>query len=67
MSDIDEFFEKRNLIPTRWVVVAECIEEDGELFLYTVLSDGLPYYVAHGMLSAQVEGYLPQPKWAKYR
>ena len=48
---------------TRYLVVAECIGEDGEPYLANLTSPGLPYYVAMGMAHDVLQSRSPQPMW----
>lgn len=49
---------------TRWVIVAECINEDGEQELADITSPGLPYWDFTGMLTSAVQGREAQPMWS---
>ena len=48
---------------TRYLVVAECICEDGTPYLADLLSPGMPYYVAMGMAHSVLQSRGPQPAW----
>lgn len=49
---------------TRYVVVAEVVNEDGSLGLADVTSPGMPYWDFTGMLTAALQGREAQPMWA---
>ena len=48
---------------TRYLVIAECIGEDGEPYLAELTSPGMPYYVALGMAHSVLQSCGPQPMW----
>ena len=48
---------------TRYLVIAECIGEDGEPYLAELTSPGMPYYVAMGMAHNVLQSRGPQPMW----
>ena len=48
---------------TRYLVIAECIGEDGEPYLADLTSPGMPYYVAMGMAHSVLQSRGPQPMW----
>lgn len=48
---------------TRYLVIAECIGEDGEPYLADLTSPGMPYYVAMGMAHSVLQSRGPQPAW----
>lgn len=50
---------------TRWVLVAEVIEEDGEPTLHSLSSPGLPLWSRYGLLSWGAQGCVPQPTWTE--
>ena len=50
-------------IVTRYLVIAECIGEDGEPYLADLTSPGMPYYVAMGMAHSVLQSRGPQPAW----
>ena len=50
-------------IVTRYLVIAECIGEDGEPYLADLTSPGMPYYVAMGMAHSVLQSRGPQPMW----
>lgn len=50
---------------TRWYVVAEVIDEQGEPSLMGLRSPGLPIWVASGMLRWEADGLGPQPAWTQ--
>ena len=50
-------------IVTRYLVIAECIGEDGEPYLADLTSPGMPYYVALGMAHSVLQSRGPQPAW----
>ena len=49
---------------TRWVLVAETIEEDGEPAVHALTSPGLPLWAKYGLLSWEAQGAVPQPSWS---
>ena len=49
---------------TRWVVVAETIDANGERCLADITSPGLAYWDATGMLIAAAQGRAAQPMWS---
>ena len=51
-------------IVVNYVVVAECIDENGESYLVDLKSPGLPYWVAMGMAQSLLQSNVPQPGWA---
>ena len=48
---------------TRYLVIAECIGEDGTPYLADLTSPGMPYYVAMGMAHSVLQSHGPQPMW----
>ena len=48
---------------TRYLVIAECIGEDGEPYIADLTSPGMPYYVAMGMAHSVLQSRGPQPAW----
>ena len=50
-------------IVTRYVIVAETIDEDGAPALVSLTSPGLPLWVASGMLRWQADTMGGQPGW----
>ena len=48
---------------TRYLVIAECIGEDGTPYLADLTSPGMPYYVAMGMAHSVLQSRGPQPMW----
>lgn len=48
-----------------YVVVAECIGEDGVPYLADLTSPGLPYWTAMGMAHSLLSGHAPQPAWSE--
>ena len=50
---------------TRWVLVAECIDEDGEPQVWEGHSPGLPMWQQWGLLSWIAQGLVPQPDWTE--
>ncbi len=48
---------------TRYLVIAECIGEDGEAYLADLTSPGMPYYVAMGLAHSVLQSHGPQPMW----
>ena len=48
---------------TRYLVIAECIGEDGTPYLADLTSPGMPYYVAMGMAHSVLQSRGPQPAW----
>ena len=50
-------------IATRWVVVAETVDSDGEVSLASLCSPGLPMWVRSGMLRWEADTLAGQPLW----
>ena len=50
-------------IATRWVVVAETVDSDGEVSLASLCSPGLPVWVRSGMLRWEADTLAGQPIW----
>lgn len=50
-------------IVTRYLVVAECVGEDGQPYLADLVSPGMPYYIAQGMAHSVLQSRSPQPTW----
>ena len=48
---------------TRWVVVAETVDADGEVSLASLCSPGLPMWVRSGMLRWEADTLAGQPVW----
>ena len=48
---------------TRWVVVAETVDADGEVSLASLCSPGLPVWVRSGMLRWEADTLAGQPLW----
>ena len=48
---------------TRWVVVAETVDSDGEVSLASLCSPGLPVWVRSGMLRWEADTMAGQPIW----
>ena len=48
---------------TRWVVVAETVDADGEVSLASLCSPGLPVWVRSGMLRWEADTLAGQPIW----
>ena len=48
---------------TRWVVVAETADSDGEVSLASLCSPGLPVWVRSGMLRWEADTLAGQPLW----
>ena len=51
---------------TRWVVVAETMEDDGSVCLVNITSPGLAPYVASGMMRWEADALAAQPRWTVY-
>ena len=51
-------------IATRWVVVAETVDSNGEVSLASLCSPGLPVWVRSGMLRWEADTLAGQPLWA---
>ena len=50
-------------IATRWVVVAETVDSNGEVSLASLCSPGLPVWVRSGMLRWEADTLAGQPIW----
>ena len=50
-------------IVTRYLVVAECVGEDGQPYLADLVSPGMPYYIAQGMAHSVLQSRGAQPAW----
>lgn len=48
---------------TRWVIVAETVDADGEVSLASLCSPGLPLWVRSGMLRWEADTLAGQPIW----
>ena len=48
---------------TRWIVVAETVDADGEVSLASLHSPGLPVWVRSGMLRWEADTLAGQPLW----
>ena len=48
---------------TRWVVVAETVDSNGEVSLAGLCSPGLPVWVRSGMLRWEADTLAGQPLW----
>lgn len=48
---------------THYVVVAAVVAEDGDSQVHSIVSPGLPYWMRHGLLSAEASATAPQPYW----
>lgn len=48
---------------TRWIVVAETVDADGEVSLASLCSPGLPVWVRSGMLRWEADTLAGQPIW----
>ena len=51
-------------IATRWVVVAETVDSNGEVSLASLCSPGLPLWVRSGMLRWEADTLAGQPVWS---
>ena len=51
-------------IVTRWVLVAEAIEDDGEPSVHSLTSPGLPLWQRFGLLQWDAQSWVPQPLWS---
>ena len=51
-------------IATRWVVVAETVDSNGEVSLASLCSPGLPVWVGSGMLRWEADTLAGQPVWS---
>lgn len=49
---------------TRWVLVAETIEDDGEPTVHSLTSPGLPLWQRYGLLQWDAQSWVPQPLWS---
>ncbi len=49
---------------THYVVVVAVIDSDGDETTHLITSPGLPLWQAHGLLSFEAAGTIPQPVWA---
>ena len=50
-------------IATRWVVVAETVDSNGEVSLASLCSPGLPVWVRSGMLRWEADTLAGRPLW----
>ena len=50
-------------IVVRYLIVAECIGEDGSTYLAEFKSPGMAYWDVIGMCTATAQSAAPQPNW----
>lgn len=52
-------------IVVRYLIIAECIGEDGTTYLAEFKSPGMAYWDVIGMCTATAQSAAPQPNWTE--